>query len=47
MIHPEGNMIYYFLAISIIIGIVLCIFGFGYLKWKKNKDKSDDFKQYD
>ena len=47
MIHPEGNLIYWFLGISVIAAIVFCCIGMAYLRWKKSRDTVDDFKQYD
>jgi len=47
MLHPTGNLIYWFLGISIIVAIVVCLVGFGFLRWKKNRDTTDNYKQYD
>lgn len=47
MIHPEGNLIYWFLGISVIAAIVFCALGICFLRWKKNKETADDYKQYD
>ena len=43
LLHPEGNMIYYFLGISIVTGLTFCCIGMVYLKWRKVKDISDDY----